>query len=111
MRSEPRRKTPPVVSPIAGPLSHVEKRKKGRARARPRVGKAGRLDRSPTDQQVVDDADDRQHQQEMDQATADLQGNAQQPQDEEDDNDRPDQASHRNLPELISRYVIARISV
>src|SRR5437588_11910899 len=103
MRSEPRRKTPPVVSPIAGPLSHVEKRKKRARPSAPSRRQAGGLDRSPTDQQVVDDADDRQHEQEMDQATADLQGNAQQPPDEEDDNDRPDQASHRNLPDLISR--------
>jgi hypothetical protein len=82
---------------MAGKLSHVEGNKKGRAHGAPyRV--AG-LDRAAAGQQVVDDPDDCQHQQKEDQRTPDVQGEPEQPENEEDDNHGPNQPDHyHDLP-------------
>src|ERR1700737_2815229 len=106
MRSDPRRKTPPVVSPTAPQLSHGGSgaRKRGRG-GRALVGWWAALDRSAAHQQVVNDPDNRQQQQQMNEPTADAEGEAEEPQDEEHDDDGPDQASHKYLPKRIPGYM------
>src|SRR5438445_10533215 len=98
MRSDPRRKAPPVDSPMARQLSHFGPPAKKRARlARPRRN-LERSDGSPADQQVVNDADDRQDQQQVDEASGEVEREAQQPQHEEDDDHGPDQTHHDEPP-------------
>src|SRR6266849_6103441 len=71
MRSDPRRKTPPVVSPMARQLSHFARGTK-RGRAWRALGDSAPLDGSPADQQVIDDADDCQDQQQVDEAAGNV---------------------------------------
>src|SRR6266568_3834511 len=60
MRSDPRRKAPPVVSPMARQLSHFGHRQKREGAPGAPSPNLALLDGSPADEQVVDDADDRQ---------------------------------------------------
>src|SRR6266581_3396020 len=98
MRSDPRRKAPPVVSPMARQLSHFGHRQKREGAPGAPSPNLALLDGSPADEQVVDDADDRQDQQEVDEAPGDVEREAQQPQHEENDHNRPDQTDHEEPP-------------
>src|SRR6266550_8345024 len=98
MRSDPRRRAPPVVSPMARQLSHFVHRPKNEGAPGAPSPNLELLDGPPADQQVVDDADDRQDQQQVDETPGHVEREAQQPQHEEDDDHGPDQTHHQEPP-------------
>src|SRR6202043_2728512 len=75
---------------------------RGEGKKRGRGGRAlvegWALARPAAHQQVVNNPDDRQHQQQVNQPTADPEGEPEEPQHEEHDYDRPDQTGHEYLP-------------
>src|SRR4029077_19472441 len=116
-QNRPLRRSDPVHAARRPPSSHpspgnypmwCEGKKRGRWRALVEVGS---LDGSAADQQVIEDADDRQDQQQVDEGPGDMQRKAEQPQHKEDDDDGPDQARHEEPPgNELRRYVIMTIS-